>query len=578
MQGALLSQRSYFWTLTNAKVDEPREFDGGKGSSALEAHCELCYGICMTNSRIFLWALIVFIAGVAVRSFVDVGYVHIVILVMASATLWAVSAIRRTKLPFVFGLCALALALGIFRFDAALAGRPNLSGWYGRKISAVGIVREDSEHTENAQRLSIRATTVNDEPVSQEFFVLVTTGKYPEYRIGDELVLTGMLERPENFNDDFDYASYLAKDRIFATMYFPDIAAIGSQKGSKIKLALSSVKAAFEERLERVLPEPHAAFLKGLLLGGRGALPKELVEDFQKTGTSHIVALSGYNITLVSRFFMLFLLFLTVSFYAAFWIAVSAIVLFVILVGGGASVVRAGILGALVLIAEREGRLYSVRNALALAAAIMIWANPMVLRFDVAFQLSFLATLGLVYASTPVERAVDRVSTRVRSVFGNRTAAVFRKAPYRDSFAAGRLISGKRMLVETLAAQLAVLPLLIVHFGSISLVSPVANVLVLAAVPASMAAGFVTGVVGFLSETAAYVPAAVSWAFLEYKLRVIGFFASIPFAQIRIGAWGAAIIIGAYAVVAMRALRSKRLAIAFVPNEQDRPEREEEGE
>ncbi|TSC63584.1 MAG: Uncharacterized protein G01um1014106_469, partial [Parcubacteria group bacterium Gr01-1014_106] len=185
----------------------------------------------MTASRIFLWVLIAFIVGIAVRSFIDIGYVFIAMLVTAGAVLWAISVLRRAKLLFVYGLCVLAAAIGIFRFDAVMRGRPDLSAWFGRNVVLTGVVHEDSERTEIVQRVKLRVFEVDRVHAAHSFFVLVTAGYYPMYRVGDELLVTGILERPENLSEDFDYASYLAKDRVFATMGFPDVTKINARKG-----------------------------------------------------------------------------------------------------------------------------------------------------------------------------------------------------------------------------------------------------------------------------------------------------------------------------------------------------------
>ena len=372
--------------------------------------------------------------------------------------------------------------------------------------------------------------------------------RYPEYGIGNLLRLEGVIERPESLGE-FDYVSYLAREDIFAVMAFPQIEKLEENKGPWLATILSRVKEAFEANIDAVLPEPHAALLKGLTLGERESLPQELVEDFRRTGTSHIVALSGYNITLVGRFFTNILLFATVPFHLAFWTAASAIVLFVLLTGASASVVRAGIMGVLVLAAEKEGRMYQMQNALAFAAAAMIFHNPYVLRFDAGFQLSFLATLGLIYLSPVIGRWIDGIRSKLSP---DRSGLSLE----RDIVRTGQQIFPfRKILIETIAAQLAVLPLLIYLFGQVSVTSPIINVLVLMAVPYAMGLGFITGGLGFLWWLISQPVAWLNWILLEYMLRVIGFFSKLPLAAIKLGASALTFLTAIYVLMGWLAWR-----------------------
>jgi len=473
----------------------------------------------MTKSRIFLYALLAFIAGVAVRSFVVLPLLLLWAAMLGAVSVIALVAFRRKKTTAVYGLFLLVFVIGASRFAYVEASRPDLSSLYGRPHSFVGIVVEEPERTEKVERFAVE-TEIEGIP----FRALVTTRLYPRYAIGDELDITGVLEQPENYSD-FDYVSYLARDGIFATIGFPEIEKVGEGKGSRVKYVLSRVKHAFEEKIEVVLPEPHAAFLKGLLLGERESLPSNLVEQFKITGTTHIVALSGYNITLIGRSLMNLFLWFTIWFQLSFWLALTAILLFVVMTGASASVVRAGIMGILVLVAQKEGRMYAATNALVCAAALMVFQNPFILRFDVAFQLSFLATLGLILLSPHVERLVNRFwrekrLPRVRSIF-----------------------------IETLSAQIMVLPLLVYLFGRVSLVSPLSNVLVLVAVPHAMGIGFFAGLAGFIADGAGRLVGAGAWFLLSYIMSVIDIFSRVPFASVAVPVGSAAFLAAGYIII-----------------------------
>lgn len=470
----------------------------------------------MTKSRIFLYTLLAFIFGVAMRSFIAIPYEILLFGFLAGAVAAVIGILRRRQAVWVYGLLVLAVLVGIVRFDTIERVRPNLTSFYNKPLTLQGVVWEEPRRTSASQQLKVKIAEVDESEITPPFYALVTTRRYPEYALGEELRLQGILEKPENLGD-FDYASYLAKDEIFSAVSFPQVERIGMSDEKRITRFLVGVKRALEDNIDAALPDPHSALLKGLLFGERESLPPEFVEDLKKTGTTHIIALSGYNITLVGRFFMDALLFLTVPFYTAFWIAISAIISFVLATGASPSVVRAGVMGILVLIAQREGRIYRMTNALAFAGAVMIFHNPRILRLDAAFQLSFLATLGIVYLAPQIESAFEKMHFRLtrRPKFNSARKTTPPLFPF------------KQILTETLAAQLAVLPLLLYLFGRVSLISPLANVLVLLAVPYSMALGFAAAMLGFVSGLMGSIAGWLVWALLEYKIRVIELLASL---------------------------------------------------
>ena len=175
------------------------------------------------------------------------------------------------------------------------------------KITILGYVNKEPEINSDNQRLVIHANKMLAGPYSIDLDeqILVTTASFPEYEYGDLLAIYGQIKRPQNFSD-FDYAAYLAKDAIYTTMLFPEIktADLDLSVGQKIKLNffenIFSVKSAFQKSIRHSIGEPNAAFIEGILLGSRTQISDELKEAFARTGTSHITAVSGYNITIVA--------------------------------------------------------------------------------------------------------------------------------------------------------------------------------------------------------------------------------------------------------------------------------------
>ena len=284
------------------------------------------------------------------------------------------------------------------------------------------------------------------------------------------ILITGDLELPQNFTD-FDYVAYLKKDSIEMTIFYPkkiEESRMNLSPAEKTKISIYRnifiVKNKFQNAINLSVSEPNAAFINGILLGTRQNIPDDLKDAFSKTGTTHILAISGYNIMIISEAILLGL----VWFFRrriAFWISVVVIILFVILTGASASVVRAAVMGLLLSFAHGYGRLYDQKNSIILAGAVMIYHNPLTLVFDIGFQLSFAAVLGLIYLYPWLESRSYKIS---------------------------KLGGMKELILMTLSAQIAVAPLLIYYFGNFSLISLPANILILPFIPAAMLAGFIT--------------------------------------------------------------------------------------
>lgn len=469
-----------------------------------------------------MFLLLSFIAGVFVRSFAALPYIILLFLSVAVGLLAAFGVSKRNKTMIICGFCAVFFVFGVFRFEQAANFSIEPRAFESKSFR--GIVHRDSERKASVQELVVAVLSADGEKL-KPFIALVTIRKYPEYKLGDEIIFFGTIKRPENFGD-FDYAAYLRGKGIIAVSSFPSAEKVGEGKANPIRLVLSRMKYRFEKNIDLLFSEPYGALLKGLLLGERALLSEDFLTSLKITGTTHIVALSGYNITLVGALMLSFLLWLTVPFRAAFWFACVLITLFVLMTGAAASVVRAGIMGILVLVAKNEGRTYHMTNALVFAAGAMIVHNPFILRFDTGFQLSFLATCGILYLPSRIEPYLRRVKESSR-VFGRKERVLAQ-----DQEGATFLGRVETIFIETMSAQIFVLPFLIFTFGSISIISPLANALILPAVPYAMGWGFAAAMIGFFFVFLARLVAAIPLFLLFYIIQVIEWLARVPFVSV----------------------------------------------
>lgn len=331
----------------------------------------------------------------------------------------------------------------------------------------------------------------------EELTVRVYARAFPRVRYGDVLIAEGVLRPIEG-----DAAAYYRKEGIDALLMQPAIQVLRSGEGNKFLSVLFSVRDSIALKIQRFLPSEEATFLTGLLLGKSAGFSKAFKEKLSLTGTTHLVALSGYNVAIMASGIAL-LCGLFFSYGISFVISIIGIVAFVLMTGAEASVVRAGIMGVILLLAERTSRVYNVRNAIAAAATVMTIINPYVLTFDVGFQLSFVALLGIVYLKPALDWLL-KLSPEA-GVFGWRA-----------------------IVTTTLAAQLAVLPIGLLYFEYASIISIIPNVLILVFIPTTMLLGIVLVGLSYVSHIISTVVAFAVRILVGYELAVINLFSKIP--------------------------------------------------
>lgn len=461
----------------------------------------------LTKSKIFLYFCLSFIIGVAVASFIKIPLLVSGVFLIISLIMIILFQQKRWGLVVV-GFCLLFLIAGIWRFHEKSKILENDISQFNEKgrIEFVGIVDSQPEIRTENQKIIVEVKIVKNFKDKITGRVLITTGRYPEYHYAEELEIIGQLKSPKNFND-FNYQEYLAKDDIYSVIYSPEIKVLAKNKGNFIKSSLFWLKNKFEKSLAKILSEPQFSLANGLILGERATLPKNLTEAFNVIGITHIIALSGFNITIIAESLRRFFNSLMISQNWSFWLAVIFIIGFVTMTGASPSVVRAAVMGILIILAQKTGRLYSIRNALVFAGLVMIFSNPKILRFDLGFQLSFLATLGLVYISPLFEK------------YFNWLPKIF----------------GLRGIVSiTLGAQIAVFPLIMFSFGRLSLIAPMANLLILPLIPQTMFLSFLSGLISWFWLDFGKVFSWLAWLFLSYEIKIAEILAHIPYASLNI--------------------------------------------
>ncbi len=443
--------------------------------------------------NVFFYGALFFLGGIAGASF---GLHASLLLIAASGIaafllLWRLR--REKKFLWHAGLSLLFL-LGAVYYTGFTA-EDVIRGITPGKIAFEGIIDENPEIKDAFQSLVVRVQS----GTLRDSRFLITTDRYPSLRYGDVLRVSGAIGKPDSTSFD----RYLKKERIDGSIRFPEVSLLVGRQGSSFKSFLFSIRMRVLESFGKLLPQKEAAFLGGLTLGDRSGFSKEFTSAMQGSGTTHLVALSGYNISIIVLAAMSFLVFFMKR-NIALALTCFLIVGFVVMTGIEASVVRAAIMGMLVLFAKEQGRLFDVRNVIVCAGLVMVLLNPRILVFDVGFGLSFLALLGIVYVKPAVQKRWH-------------------------TFENPGFLSWKENILTTSVAQCMVLPLLLGSFGSFSPLSLLSNLLVLECIPVTMALGFGVGALAFVSH---YASLALSWfvaPLLFFETGVITFFGKLGF-------------------------------------------------
>lgn len=426
--------------------------------------------------------------------------------VLLASTFFIFFFIRRSKI-FLFAVLVCVAgclsAVSTVLFDRSISH--DMNAWEGRPVSLEGVVIQSPDRRETSTRMVLDVTTVDGNSASGR--VLVTVNPYERVSYGESVRVSGVLKTPESFETDsgtvFNYPTFLYAHRITHVMSFADVTVLGAGYGNVFSHHLLSMKEALVKQIEHILPDPEAPLLSGLLLGERQSLGDSLYQSLQRAGVVHMVVLSGYNVSLVANAIITSTSYVLPRAFAL-GSAFLGIVVFALMTGASETTVRASIMACVLLVASVLRRPGSGVRALLLAGIGMVWWNPYLVLFDLSFQLSFVATAGILWWA-------DGVSARLT---------------FLPTFLGLRSIGG-----ATLAAQAAVLPLLLLSLGTVSLVAPFSNIAVLWAVPFAMLFGFIASMVSFVSTALAFPFTTLTYALLFYILEVSVWFGSIPFAS-----------------------------------------------
>lgn len=436
---------------------------------------------------------------------------------------------------FLVGVAALTSFDRVILF---LGRQTPLAEFHHKRVEIIGTVLE-SRTTKKITTVSMQVHTVRiphkKEMITLRGSVRVATNAFPVWRQGD--TITALCTLVPATSHEYQSAGFFAAQDIFTLCKeITSVQMISRGRGVSFFSYVHNAKDFFVTTIARYLPEPHASLLSGILFGNQNNFDNEIKQQFVATGVSHILAVSGYNITMIANVLFSLSLALRLRRDRAIICTSFMIFCFAALVGGGASVVRAAFMGLTPYAAALFGRLTNPLYVLMIVATGMVVMNPFILLYDIGFGLSFAATAGILVI-TP------KLLARPHWLFDH-------------------ALHLKELAAMTISATLATMPLIILHFETISLIFLPMNLFILPVIPFIMASGSVLLIAGMFLPAIASGIAYVPYVLISYVLYVVRGGASLAFATVVIPAYFGLLCVGFFGVACVYRYLKKYRTVA----------------
>ena len=425
--------------------------------------------------------------------------------------------LSRTLFRIPISLLAAAFTLAGWRFQAALPKiTPHDLAWYSAREQTIvtGIIVSYPEESSSNTVAILEAKSIriggSEKPVNGKLELRMPGGFNFSY--GDIIKMDGALKSTLDV-DAKPHTSYLARRGIYNRMQYPEISTIGHHAGNPIMAMIYQGRNQARNVIYEQIPFPESALLSGILLGIDWNIPDYLQEAYRACGVIHIIAISGFNIALISGL-IIFIARLFFSPEKAGFIAIAVITFYTLLVGAEPAVVRAAIMGSMAIPAHYFGRRILALHSLVIVAAIMLIGNPFLL-WDISFQLSFLACLGLITLVDPLQTWAKQILSKTWS---EQTCQ--------------RWMPLLTMIISTFAAQFSVLPVILNLDSQISAFALPANLALLPVQQVLMGLGGLSVFFSFFLPPVGQAFSYAVWPFLAYCNQVALHFGTRPGSEI----------------------------------------------
>ncbi len=465
-----------------------------------------------------------FVSGIFFRSVYSFGWqpvIFIFLLTIICVGIW----IWKPRHAYVLGsIFFIFVIFGMMR--TSLTDTP-LPGSFAQnirhRVSYNAVVTADPDIRDASQRVELRVSNGNESTT-----MLAIAHRYPRVMVGDTVHVSGTLSVPKPFSNNgrtFHYDKYLQRDGVRFLLNFASLRVINTAPWYSIPAKLAQIKHLFLDGLSATLPEPQSSLAGGIVIGGKTGLGKNLQNDFIRSGLVQIIVLSGYNIMVVAEWVLVALAYTKLSKRWAMALGAVAVLVFVGIAGISATALRAALMAFIALYARATGRTYTAGRALFIVVFIMLLYNPLYLVYDPGFDLSVVATAGLIWLAPIIE----------------------------NNFILMRSLFWKNAIATTLAAQVAVLPLLLYYMGLFSLVAIPANLLAMPIVPLAMGLSALAGIAGAVFSS--FLPligigiALPAYFANSYLIYLAQYSSAIPFASFTLPAFPFWLVLVFYALI-----------------------------
>jgi competence protein ComEC len=410
-----------------------------------------------------------------------------------------------------------AIAAGGWRYSFLSTDSPLTQFHDVGGATITGIIIEEPDRRDADTRLIVSAEIIQfgAEPVPTAGLVLVEVPANTPVRYGDRIRVTGIINPPQVF-DTFSYADYLARQSVFSIMRKTSIERLSSGHGFAPYAALIDFREQLAQQIGIYLPEPQAGLLTGILLGQERTIAPEVADAFARTGTAHVIAISGFNMVVISGILMSAVNRMVSNRKLAAALGIGALALYTALVGANAAVVRAAIMSSLVIYgAALNRRSYAPASVAFTVLAFSLWHPPVL--WDISFQLSIAAVLGITALTAPINHHIERATSRLASS------------------TSGRFFSNllRESISMTLAATIATAPLIALYFQRLSLISLPINLLILPVQPLILFLGGLATISTLIVPVVAQLLYWFALIPLAWTTSVVRAFAPLSFSEVQ---------------------------------------------
>ncbi|MEA2064997.1 MAG: ComEC/Rec2 family competence protein [Patescibacteria group bacterium] len=465
----------------------------------------------MRRSKIILSVAISFICGIALANLISIPIFAIYCFIILNIAI--ISLFWHNRFLRITAICLCCFLFGIFRFELCNnAVKKIIDNDFQNKSSFTGIIVDEPSLKNSYQNLIVESSDISGK-------ILVSASLYPLYNYGDKLKIDCKLK---STTQDDKWKKYFIKEKIYYSCYYPQIQVISKNNRGKFYAQLLKFKQKSRRIIKKNVSGQESQILSAMLLGYKKNIPTGLRDKFSQAGISHIIAISGAHIAIIIFIVMSLLINFGLWRKQSFYLTIILIWIFIILIGAPSSAARAGIMATIIMIGVNIGRINSAINILTLAAALMLLINPFLLFNDIGFQLSFLAVFGIIYLS-PIFNLWLKKFSEFNGI--------------------------KKILIITLSAQIATLPLSIYYFGKLPILSPLINLIIVPLLAIILFLGFAIILFGFIYLPVAKIIGIIEWLILNLLIKITYFFTSLPFSYLTIEKINFAWILISYIII-----------------------------